>query len=561
MKHPALTRLFSVVLAVLSLAMLVAGFGSTAGAVSDRVKGMADYRRLSERVDEYRQILDALDGSTPYEEQNRVLQEDQARHDKLASKHRADLARYTATKGGLLEGEAALAEAKYAFYKGKGQYEKAVKEFPAQEAAFWEGYEQFQEGKRQLEEARKTLELLESTLAALRGQLGQIRSLAAILESDDPEARRELSISAYDGLLQSLDQAVGIYESLKGQGGISAEQLQQLAELLAQQSDLDLSELLDGVTWEGISAEDLQELEDRVVAATGMSIGEIREQIRQRRDSIAQSDGETPISEEEFAALQAGYTMSREWLQSIEAAMEGKISEYEAKLAEMRAQLDAAQAQIDELDPVMEQGKEAIEKGRAALELVGKQLREGEIALDNSLRQLEEKRAELAEQEKTLREEKIQLDAESEALDREIKNAEDQRELERKEVSLRMILRDREEIDRRAEEDTELLPAAEEVAALLLRQTEENTSGRLRVGVLMIAGAVAAFFGIPAAFEKTKSRFLLIAPVLVCLGCAAAVELLCRQMGRGDSYSALAVAVFAAIQLVLVIPKKKTARA
>ena len=73
----------------------------------------------------------------------------------------------------------------------------------------------------------------------------------------------------------------------------------------------------------------------------------------------------------------------------------------------------------------------------------------------------------------------------------------------------------------------------------------------------MILGALAGFIGIPAAFEKTKSRFWLIAPVLLCFGCAVGAEIQCRMLGRGDSYSALAAAVFAAIQLALVIPKEK----
>lgn len=559
MKHPALTRLFSVVLVILCLTMLIAGLGSIAGAVSDREKGMADYERLRARVDEYREVQNALTGKTKYEDANRVLLEDQARHDDLASKHRVNLAMYTATKGGLLEGEAALAEAKYVFYKGKSQYEEGLKLFEEQEAAFWEGYEQFQEGKRQLEEARKTLEMAESALAGLRGQLQQIRSLGAILDSDDPAARQNLSLAAYDGLLQSLDSALGLYNSLKDQGGISPEQMQQIIALLDQETDADLSELLGDVAWEGISAEDLQELEDRVSAATGMSIGEIRQQIQQRRDSIAQMDWDATISEEEFAALQAGYAMARNWLLAIEGAMEEKISEYEAKVAEIRSQLDAAQAQIDELDPVMEQGKAAIEQGRAALDQAGAQIREGEIALDNGIRQLAEKRAELAEQEKKLRIEKAELDAESAALTKEITAVEEQHDRERKEVSLRMLLLDREEIADRVDSGMELLDAAEETAEVLLRQTDRETAGRLRIGVLMIAGALAAFFAVPAAFEKIKSRFLLIVPVLGCFACAVAAEILCRRMGRGDTYSSLAAAFFALVLLLVSVPKKKTA--
>ena len=104
----------------------------------------------------------------------------------------------------------------------------------------------------------------------------------------------------------------------------------------------------------------------------------------------------------------------------------------------------------------------------------------------------------------------------------------------------------------------DLLAASDEYAALLSRQIEERFTNLLRIGVLLLLGGIAGFLQIPSAFEKNKSRFWLIAPVLLCLGCAVAAEILCRIYGRGDSYSALASASFALIQLALVIPKKKS---
>ena len=42
MKHPALTRIFSVVLAVMCLTMLIAGLGSAGSALRERNKSLAD---------------------------------------------------------------------------------------------------------------------------------------------------------------------------------------------------------------------------------------------------------------------------------------------------------------------------------------------------------------------------------------------------------------------------------------------------------------------------------------------------------------------------------------
>ena len=559
LKHPALTRLLSLVLAVLCLAMLLAGLGSIAGAISGRDSAMADYGRLTGRIEEYEQILSELQGQTGYREANLAFTEKQEQHDEQAAQHRMDLAVYTATRGGLQAGSAALDQAEEAFNQGMAQYYAGIALFEEQEKAFWEGYEQFQEGKRQLAEARKTLELAQTALSSLRNQLEQSRGLAAILESEDEDARRELTVAAYDGLLQSLDQAVGLYEMLREQGGISAGQLQQLAEMLAQQSDTDLGELLDGIEWQDISAEALADLESRVTAATGMSVPEIRAQIQQQRDAAADMDADAPISEEQFALLQAGYQQSRALLQAVDEAMEQKLSEYEGKLREAQTQLDAAQAQIDAMEPMMEQGKIMMEQARAALDAAGGQIWAGRQGLADGRRQIDEQAEELARQEEELRREKDELDEEAAVLEEESDALERQRQLAQRETSLRLILLEREGIQQRVDDGMELLPAAKDCAEALLQDTERMTKGRLWVSGLMIFGAICGFAGIRAAFEKTEKRFWLLAPPILCLGCALGAEAVCRSLGRGDSYSALAVAVFAALLICVAAPRKKKA--
>ena len=168
MKHPALTRLFAVVLAVLCLTMLLAGLGSILGALRDRDGAMADYGRLTGRIEEYEQVLSELEGRVSFREGDQAFREAQEEHDDQAAQHRMDLAVYTATRGGLRAGAAALDEAENAFQQGMAQYYAGVALFEEQERAFWEGYEQFQAGKRQLEEARKTLELAQAALQSLR---------------------------------------------------------------------------------------------------------------------------------------------------------------------------------------------------------------------------------------------------------------------------------------------------------------------------------------------------------------------------------------------------------
>ena len=205
----------------------------------------------------------------------------------------------------------------------------------------------------------------------------------------------------------------------------------------------------------------------------------------------------------------------------------------------------------------MEQGKTAIEQARAALDMAAGQMLAGEQALVDGRRELEAKFAELKEKEETLRREKAKLDREAAELEEKRAAAQELQEMERRETSLRLMLLERDEIWERTERGMELLEAADDYTALLSRQILEHFSDLLWIGGLLVFGGVIGFLQIPSAFEKNKSRFWLIAPVILCLGCAVAAELLCRMQGRGDSYSALGAAIFALIQLALVIPQKK----
>ena len=75
---------------------------------------------------------------------------------------------------------------------------------------------------------------------------------------------------------------------------------------------------------------------------------------------------------------------------------------------------------------------------------------------------------------------------------------------------------------------------------------------------LAVFGALAGFAGIPAAFEKTKKRFWLIAPAAICLVCACAADGISMYLGLGQMYTVIAAAIFAAAQLAAALPKAKT---
>ena len=80
------------------------------------------------------------------------------------------------------------------------------------------------------------------------------------------------------------------------------------------------------------------------------------------------------------------------------------------------------------------------------------------------------------------------------------------------------------------------------------------------MNLLAVTGGAMGVLGIPAAYELLRRRFLLIAPVLLCLACAAGAEALNLKLGLGQHYVALSTAIFAFLQLLIVLPKAKKPR-
>ena len=556
MKHPALARVFAIVLAVLCLVMLLAGVFGIRSTMDELLRGQEDYARLADRIEEYRVIADALSGTISYEESSKALEERQEQHEDEAAQHRMDLATYTATKSGINQGIAALDEADAQFAAGKQQYLEGLKTFEEQEAAFNAGYAQFQAGKQQLADGWAQYNTLNSALQAAQAQLAGLMAISDILVSDDTDDAEQLqraAVAAYDGAIASFDQAVGVADSMKAQGGISAEQVQLLVAALAESAGVSIDQL----PLEGVTAEQLQQLEDAITQATGMTPGQIRDTLLTQRSNVENGDAQLLLSPEQFAAVREVFRQNKDLVLTAIQAIANRLAELSGNLDGTRAQLAAAQAEMDQMEQVMEQGKAGIEEGRKAMEAAGKEIQIGEAALYENRAYIWYQMGKLEEQEETLKQEKEALDREADALSELDRQAQQQKELEQRETSVRLMLLARDGIAQKVDDGAALLEAAREYAEQYGTQIEQMYRGRMAVNLLMLLGALFGFLAIPAAFEKLKSRLMLIGPVLLCLGCAAGVEVLCRQLGRGDSYSALAVALFALLQLLIVIPREK----
>lgn len=526
MKHPALTRVFAAALAVMCLVMLLAGGMGLGKAAANKQADDEDMQRLESRINEYTELENTLAGKKTYQQQKATLDRKEDAHAENASEHRRTLAEYTATRGGLIQGAAALDEADAAFAQGKSQFEAGLEEFEAQEAAFNEGYEQYQQGVQQLEQMKQLYAATSVMLESAEQDLARISEMGELMENGDKADILEKGVEQMDNALAAYDQAAGYVNDLAQQGVITEEQLKQFA--------------------------------DAITAAVGMSPEEMRATAQQTRDEMANSDPDDVISDEQFEQLKTQYEQNKDRLEAAAAAAQTQVDNYKAQLVAMKEQMDAAQAEIDKMAPIMEEGKKSIELGRAQMDAIKAQMEQGEKALNDGRAAIREEQAKLEDTQAELEQQKLDLEENRANLDRDKQAAEDKLELEQQRNYLRAVLLDRDGISRRSDEGMELSAAASEYLDSQRAENLRSFRGRMAAYALMVLGAVAGFVGIPAAFEKTKKRSMLVLPPVICLGCAAAAEIICIALGRGSSYSAIGVMIFALIQSLLVLPKVKT---
>ena len=583
MKHPALTRVFAIVLAILCLVMLLAGLFGLRSADRDRRRALDDAARLRDRASQYAVALSALEGGVPYQMANETYQRHQDEHDRLVSRHRSEMAIYTATQSGIRSGSYAVDQADAAFAEGKRQYEAGLAEFNKQAAAFEAQAAQFYYGKQQLENIAALYYTAAGMLNNAQGLAASARGIADLMESDDPDARLQVTLAAYDGLLAAADQAAALPQTVKDMiptldaiAAMDAGSIDSLTQLGGagdlggtgvQMPAVDMGQVqqIKGAydqVWPQAKNMILQmdglipAIDSAAQGATGMSLAEIRAQAQAERDAVA-AGGADGLSEEQFENARAIYNATRGQIWGALGAADALLGQLQGISGQIGGVIGAAQAQLAQAETMLAQGRAAIEQARAALEEAGRQIAEGEKQLYDARAMIWWQMGQQREKAARLQYEKERLDVEAVQLKDAAAAVEARKELEQSERSLRLMLLKREEVEEKNEAGMDLSEAA-----VLTAGEQENEALRIWKGrglayLLLIAGGVLGFVGLPAAFERTKSRFLLLAPVLLCLLCAAAAEAVCLHLGRGSSYSAIGAGIFALIQLMVSTPKKK----
>lgn len=219
------------------------------------------------------------------------------------------------------------------------------------------------------------------------------------------------------------------------------------------------------------------------------------------------------------------------------AAALGQVAQTaSAGLAEGKTQIEAARAKITAAGAAVEGAIEKIDGNLAQLWYdMGK--------LDDEEPELEQKRAALLDEAVELAEEKAV--------------AEERKEDEQKLGATRRTLRSYDGIKAKLTDDAELGEVAAQYADEYYAEFNREHTARIAISVLEVLGGILGLCCIPAAFEKCRSRLVLIAPAVAAFVCAAAAEIVAVALALGQCYAALPTLVFAPLYLLAAIPVNK----
>ena len=596
MKHQALARVFAVVLAILCLLMLISGVKGFGKADEELAERRAWEEKFAGRIQNYVELEAELAGSISYEEAQKELEKRLEQHEADASQHRTDTALHTAEKGGNQMGADMIWEAMPEVKGARQELEEGKWQLSQKEKTFENVKQQVSNGIAGCGNAQAAL--AQANIAGnLRAYLNQNpkpvlpeepQQPAAPIEVEDPgeftltEPDRDDYVTAQppDEPAEDADEEeLAAYRAA----------LEEYRALLAEQ--------------EAAYTAAKEEYDARKAAYEFQK--QSFESYPERRSRYEQ---EMAQYEQDMEAYTAAAAQLKTWSEGYAQAFNEIVGPHLGTIASLAADLNAAVGSLAALadgadigglggldigsmipsgDQLIDLPPErvaaslqgilamisggfsrisssygAIENGFAAAR---NKIFEAELALKKAEAELQDRLAniwynlgELEKEAEQLAEEKETLDQEAGALSKKLMENEALKDLTNRRNSARQLLLNVVEVKNASAESGDLPGAAEACLERHREETQALYEGRRRVNLLAVIGAAAGLLGIPGAFELTKKRVLLLAPVLLCLGFAAGADWLHVSLGLGQMYTALFTAIFAAIQFLIVLPKKKT---
>lgn len=209
----------------------------------------------------------------------------------------------------------------------------------------------------------------------------------------------------------------------------------------------------------------------------------------------------------------------------------------------------------------LEAGKAALDAASAQMTAAGTKLMEAQAKVQGGLETIWYKLGELEDEQADIESDRDDLLAEAERLDRAMEALEQLKKDEQKLSSTRAHLKNYDGVAEKLDAGMALDAAAKEYADEFYNEYNRLYKGRIVICIAEILGGLVGLICLPAAFEKLKSRFILIAPAVLSFICAAAAEALGLYLGLGQSYEVMPVMIFAAVYLACALPQNKPAPA
>lgn len=533
MKHPALVRVFSVVLAVMCLIMLLSGGFGLRDTESEYQEAQAYALRLADRIATYRELDGKLADNESYEQAQEKLEKKQKEHDKKAAQHRTDMAEYTAKKGGYTMGENMAIMGREQLAEAKGQLQ-SVKNLQAQLGNEIASLNNAAAGCAAVLVSNPVAPCMAALSAAMQtNPPGAPPTLADppaepvnALDENDPASVAEweqynAALDTYNTVTvpqheQDMATYLGQVEAYNNACASSIDAGSVSAWMAAYNAGAAARDSLVG-TLGSLSA---------AASALGSSgVGGMPDP--SSIPSVPEPTDPTSLADPQQMMMALG---------AIEPTLQGQAY----MLSSLAGGLQGAPALMDGM---IKAGEDAIKKGEHELQ----------AALENIWYNMGELEKEAVE----LNKEKERLAQEAESLDKLILSTDEKRELENKHSSARALLKNIDEIAALVDTGGEIAESAESYLAQYKQDAQRIYDGRRLICAFALLAGASGFVGIPAAFEKTKKRFWLIAPVLLCLLCSCACDGINMHLGLGQMYAALFTAIFALLQLLIVIPRNK----
>lgn len=614
MKHPALARVFSVILAIMSVLTFFAGIKGFGDTADSSKKALAEADKLEKRRLSYVELSARLDGRRTYSEVNDELTENREQHDSDAAEHRTDVAEYSAKRGGYTMGADMLWEAKYEIAGAKQAFEDAkgmLFGVQAQKDAMNAAAAECNAAAAQCASASSAAG---STAAALQNKMLSEPQFTEIeppmpvapvqpLEPVDPSVNEpqpptepskpeneedEEAMAEYDAALAEYQAALAEYDAAHkaweqyeaAYPGLATDYQKKLEEYNTAKTEYDSAMvqyeidkqaydkayqdyLTDYQTWYGefmgiAGSADFATMASAGAAAASAlnnAIAVMPEEMKNQLPGIDSIGGvpDIDITSGDPAAITNAFVYARDGFSGAATGL-GMVS------GGLGAAVTAMDNEIANQINTMSGGELTIAPGTDAntiIAMMDAMLKKGEGQVESGLADMWYNLGELEKDKERLEEEKTTLDEEASSLQTQQGEADGLKELERQLTSDRVVLTKVAEIKQAVDGGEKLEVSAERYIAKFRAETEENRRNGLIMSALAVVAGVMGIASIPAAYEKIKKRFWLLVPPALCGALALGAMLLSRGVSDTLYYSTMATVIFAVVHLLVVIPREK----